>query len=255
MDMNNFPLLDAEAHRNCHAKFYEQLYFNLNSLVPELVSQFPITDYDSEDPDKGYIDEKYTVATALLWAFKDKYKQTSADTLNNITKLVYSFPGYPEANSNSYHRYKFWIENLIKRYHIFKLHPMATAHEVPIVTRLIVTITKVEVNPNIAHPLPFSPVIREIDAYYEAGNLLDLLHYLKKLDSYTLRFYERTQDSVFNIERPSAYLCQECFGPHNTKECNKHKNKCESQDISDQESENDDDESESEDIMDQESEK
>ena len=26
MDMNNFPLLDAEAHRNCHAKFYEQLY-------------------------------------------------------------------------------------------------------------------------------------------------------------------------------------------------------------------------------------
>ena len=105
-------LLDAKAHRDCHAKFYEQLYFNLNSLVPELVSQFPIMDYDSEDPDKGYINEKYTVATALLWAFKDKYKQTSADTLNNeldsITKLVCSFPGYPEANSNSYHRYKNW---------------------------------------------------------------------------------------------------------------------------------------------------
>ena len=30
----DFPLLDAEAHRNCHAKLYEQLYFNLNSLVP-----------------------------------------------------------------------------------------------------------------------------------------------------------------------------------------------------------------------------
>ena len=53
MDMNNFPLLDTEAHRNCHAKLYEQLYFNLNSLVPELVSKFRITDYDSEDPDKG----------------------------------------------------------------------------------------------------------------------------------------------------------------------------------------------------------
>jgi len=38
IDMNNFPLLDAEAHCNCHAKLYEQLYFNLNSLVPELVS-------------------------------------------------------------------------------------------------------------------------------------------------------------------------------------------------------------------------
>jgi len=43
MDMNNFPLLDDEAHRNYHAKFYEQLYFNLNSLVPELVSQYPTT--------------------------------------------------------------------------------------------------------------------------------------------------------------------------------------------------------------------
>ena len=81
MDLNNFPLLDTEAHRNCHAKLYEQLYFNLNSLVPELVSKFPITDYDSEDPNKGYIDEKYTVATDLLWAFKDKYNKTSAGTI------------------------------------------------------------------------------------------------------------------------------------------------------------------------------
>jgi len=39
MDMNNFPLLETEAHRNCHAKLYEQLYFNLNTLVPELVSK------------------------------------------------------------------------------------------------------------------------------------------------------------------------------------------------------------------------
>ena len=258
MDPDNFPLLDTEAHRNCHAKLYEQLYFNLNSLVPELVSKFPITDYDSEDPDKGYIDEKYTVATDLLWAFKDKYNKTSADTLNNelenITKLVSSFPGYPEATSNSYHRYKNWSETLIKKYKVFNLHPMAAAHEVSLVTKLIGAITKIEVNPNIAHPLPFSTVIQEMDAYYETGNQLDLLHYLTKLDSYILKFYERTQDSDFNIERPSAYFCQECFGPHNTKACKIHKNKCERQDINDQESENDDDQSESEDINDQESE-
>ena len=97
MDPDNFPLLDTEAHRNCHAKLYQQLYFNLNGLVPDLVAKFPITDYDSEDPNKGYNDEKYTVATDLLWAFKDKYNKTSADTLNNelenITKIVSSFPG------------------------------------------------------------------------------------------------------------------------------------------------------------------
>jgi len=134
MTRNNFPLLDAEAHRNCHAKLYEQLYFNLNSLVPEIVSQYPITDYESEDPDKGCIDENHKVATALLWAFKDKYKQTSADTLSNehesITKLVCSFPGYPEANSNSYHHHKNWSENLIKRYKVFKLHPLAAPQKV-----------------------------------------------------------------------------------------------------------------------------
>ena len=66
MDLNNFPLLDAEAHRNCHFKIYKQLYYNLNNLVPKLVSAYPITDYDTEDPDKGCIDEKYTVATELL---------------------------------------------------------------------------------------------------------------------------------------------------------------------------------------------
>ena len=223
MDMKKIPLLDTEAHRNCHAKLYEQLYFNLNNLVPELVSKFPITDYDSEDPDKGYIDEKYTVATALLWVFKDKYNKTSADTLNNelesITKLVSSFPGYPETNSNSYHRYKNWSENLIERYKVFKLHPMAAAHEVALVTKLIGAITKVEVNPNIAHPLPFSPVIQEMDAYYDTGNQLNPLNYLTKLDSYILRFYERTQHSDCNIERPSAYLVyQECFGPHDIKD-------------------------------------
>jgi len=52
IDMNNFPLFDAETHCNCHVKLYEQLYFNLNSLVPELVSKYRITDYDSEDPEE-----------------------------------------------------------------------------------------------------------------------------------------------------------------------------------------------------------
>ena len=129
---------------------------------------------------------------------------------------------------------------------------MAAAHEVALVTKLIGAITKVEVNPTIAHPLPFSPVIQEMDTHHETGNQPDLLHYLSKLDAYILKFYERTQD--LDIERSSAYFCQECFGPHNTKECNRNNNNCERQDISDQESENDDDQSGSEDINDQESE-
>ena len=90
MDPDNFPLLDTEAHRNCHATLYRYLYFNLNGLVPDLVAKFPITAYDSEDPDKGYIDEKYTVATDLLWAFKDKYNKTSADTLTLSTALKFA---------------------------------------------------------------------------------------------------------------------------------------------------------------------
>ena len=226
MDDDNFPLHDTEAHRNCHATLYRQLYFNLNGLVPDLVAKFPITDYDSEDPNKGYIDEKYTVATDLLWAFKDKYNKTSADTLNheleNITKVVSSFPGYPQANSNSYHRHKNWNDTLIKKFKVFKLHPMAAAHEVALVTKLIGAITKVEVNPTIAHPLPFSPVIQEMDTHHENGNQPDLLYYLSKLDTYILRFYERTQDSEFNLSHPSAYMiCQECFGPHDIKDCTK----------------------------------
>jgi len=187
IDMNNFPFLDAEAHRSCHAKLYEQLYFNFNSIVPELVSQYPIMDYDSKDPDKGYKDEKCTVATALLWAFKDKYKQTSADTLNNelksIIKPVCSFPGYPEANSNSYNRYKNWSENLIKKYKVFKLHPLAAPHEVALVTKLTGAITKVEVNPSISHPLPFSPIVQKMDTWHENDNLPNLHHYMKKLDT------------------------------------------------------------------------
>jgi len=178
---------------------------------------------------------------------KDKYMQTSANTLNNeldiITKLIWSFPGYPESSSKIYHQYQSWSEYVIKRYQIFKLDPMVATHEVTLVTRLIGAITKVEVNPNIAHPLPFSPVIQEMDAWYEVGNLFDLLHYLKELDAYNLRFFQRTLDLVSNIEHLSAFVCTECFTPHNTKEYNKHKNKCESEDINDQESENDDEES------------
>ena len=161
------------------------------------------------------------MATDILWAFKDKYNQTSADTLNNelesITKLVCSFPGYHEASSKSYQWYQNWSANVIKRHKVFKLHLMAAAHEVALVTKLIGAITKVEVNPRIAHPLPFSSIIQEMDAWYEANNMHDLHHYLKKLDSCTLKFYQRTQDEVFDIENLSAYACQECFGPHDIK--------------------------------------
>ena len=52
-------------------------------------------------------------------------------------------------------------------------------------------------------------------------NIYHIINYLKKLDAYTLRFYERNQDSVFNTEHPSAYACQECFGPHDIKDCTK----------------------------------
>ena len=55
MDDDSFPLHDPEAHRNCHATLYRQLYFNLNSLVPDLVAQYPITDYDSEDPMRKHL--------------------------------------------------------------------------------------------------------------------------------------------------------------------------------------------------------
>jgi len=79
IDMNNFPLLDVEAHRNFHAKLYEQLYFNSNNFVPELVPQYPITDYDSEDPDKGYNDEKNIVEDFVL----DPLRVSSLSTQHN----------------------------------------------------------------------------------------------------------------------------------------------------------------------------
>jgi len=82
---------------------------NLNSLVSELVSAYPIIDYDSDDPDKGYIDEKYTVATDLVGEYFDKFNQTSADSLDNeldcLTSLVFVFPGHPKAREEIYYRF------------------------------------------------------------------------------------------------------------------------------------------------------
>jgi hypothetical protein len=144
----------------------------------------------------------------------------------NLTASPNLFARYPEANSNSYHRYKNWSENLIKKYKVFKLHPLVAPHEVALVTKLIGAITKVEVNSSIAHPLPLSPIIQEMDTWHENDNQPNLHHYLKKFDAYTLRFYERTQDSFFNIERPSAHACQECFGPHDIKDCTKSRKPC-----------------------------
>jgi len=84
---------------------------------------------------------------------------------------------------------------------------MARAHEGALVTKLTGAITKVEVNPNIApHSLFFSPIIQEMDAWHQADNLPDLHNYLKKLDTYTLKFYQRTQDSNYKIEHPSDVL-------------------------------------------------
>ena len=57
---------------------------------------------------------------------------------------------YPQANSASYHRYKNWHDTLIQKFKVFKLHPMAAAHEVALVTKLIGAITKVEVNPTLS---------------------------------------------------------------------------------------------------------
>ena len=167
MSMDALPLLDLIAHRKCHSKLYELLYFNLNSLVPDLIKEFPITDYDSEVPTKGYDDEKYTVATDILWAFNDLFNQTSADSLNtelvNIENLITSFPGYPEANSKSYNRYNGWSNNVIERFNLFKLHLMAKDHETSLVTNLTGAITIIDVNPRIAHPLLFQPLVQEMD--------------------------------------------------------------------------------------------
>jgi len=120
---------------------------------------------------------------------------------------------------------------------------MAAAHEFALFTRFTSTIKRIDFIPNIAHPLSFSPIIQDMDDRHEAGNAPDLHHYLKKLDTYVLKFYQRTQESTYKIKQPTAFVCTECFGPHNIKECNKHKIDYESEEINDQESENDDEES------------
>jgi len=55
---------------------------------------------------------------------------------------------------------------------------MAAPHEAALVTKLIGAITKVEVNPSISHPLPFSPIIQEMDTRHEDDNLPNLRHYM-----------------------------------------------------------------------------
>ena len=73
------------------------------------------------------------------------------------------------------------------------------------VTKLIGAITKVEVNPNIAHPLPFSTVIQEMNAYYETGNQLDLLHYLSKLQTRCLYPEIIRTNSRFRFQHQSPF--------------------------------------------------
>jgi len=158
------------------------------------------------------------VATDLLWAFFNKINQTSDNSLNNeldsLTSLVCANPGYPEARQN-------WNDNVSKRCKVCKMHPMAAAHEVALVTKLIGAITKIEVNPNIVHPLSFSSIIQDMDDWHEAGNAPDLHQHLMKLDTYILKFHQRTQESTYKIEQPSAFACTECFSPHDIKDCTK----------------------------------
>ena len=124
---------------------------------------------------------------------------------------------------------------------------MAKDHEISLVAKLTGAITKIDVNPKIAHPLLFQPIVLEMDTWHKT-NKYDFPNYLKKLDAYTLQFYERTQNEFSDfdavlLDNSSAFICTECFGPHNIKDCNKHENNYESEEINDQESENDDAES------------
>ena len=52
---------------------------------------------------------------------------------------------------------------------------MAAAHEIALVIKLTSAITKVDVNPRIAHPL--STIVQEMDAWHES-NEYDLHYYL-----------------------------------------------------------------------------
>jgi len=155
------------------------------------VSAYPITNYNSQNPNKGYIDEKYTVATDLLWAFFDSFNQTSVNTLNNeldsLTSSVCTFPGHLEVKKERYLWFKNWNDNVFKKYKFFKMHPMAVAHAVALVTTFTGAITKIEVNINITHPLSFSSIIQDIVDWHEAGNAPDLHHCLKKFDTYILK--------------------------------------------------------------------
>jgi len=102
--------------------------------------------------------------------------------LDSLTSLVCAFPGYPEARKDSYHWFKNWNVNVKKGYKVFKMHPMAKAHEGDLVTKFTGIITRIEVNTTIAHPLAFLSIIQDMDDWHEASNAPDLLHCLKKLD-------------------------------------------------------------------------
>ena len=64
-----FPLYDVIAHRKGRHTFYDLIYNVIKPLAYHIVKKFPIKDYDTSDPDKGYNDEKYCVATDLFHAF------------------------------------------------------------------------------------------------------------------------------------------------------------------------------------------
>ena len=246
-----FPIHDIIAHRKGHTVFYSLLYDVIKPLAPHLVQKYPLEDYDSTDPDKGFNDEKYCVGTALFHAFMDDNKQESDDSLGSelesMTMLLKAFPGYPTVTRSSYENFTKWLEHTRSKWTIFLMHPKTSAHETALVTNLTCTITAVDVDHLINHPISFGPLIAKMDNY-NVSNAPNLHHYLDTLAEYLKIFYERTRD--ISIKHPSSFISNACLGPHNIKEYNKHENNYESDEIndesdeiSDQESENDDAES------------
>jgi len=244
MPDNMFPLLDANAHRKGHHMFYAMIHNVIKPLAPHIVKKFPIEDYDTIDPAKGYDDEKYCVATDLYHAFLDINKQDSNDSLGSelesMNNLLKSFPGYPIVSRLSYNNFNKWLEQTRSKWTIFLMHPKTSAHETALMTNLSCTITAVDVDQHINHPISFGPLLAKMDTY-NTSNAPNLHHYLDTLAEYLKTFYERTRH--ISIEQPSSFICNACFAPHNIKEYNKHENNYESDEINDQESENDDEDS------------
>jgi len=223
-----FPLHDANAHRKGHHMFYAMIHNVIKPLAPHIVKKFPIEDYDTIDPAKGYNDEKYCVATDLYHAFLDINKQDSNDSLGSelesMNNLLKSFPGYPIVSRLSYNNFNKWLEQTRSKWTIFLMHPKTSAHETALMTNLSCTITAVDVDQHINHPISFGPLLAKMDKY-NATNPPNLHHYLDTLAEYLTTFYERTRQ-VSNQpplhvmgNYAQADTCKVCGGSHAVSDC------------------------------------